>query len=216
MTAATIASSMNTLPRRAVDARIGMMIFLGSWGMVFLTLFFSFSIYRFQATVWPPADGPDLGTAAFVAAVVNSSLVLLSGILLGLASKSIGTANRPRIVTYLGGTILLGIAFLGIQINTWVDLWMSGVRLQSGIYPALFYALTIFHALHVFAGIITFLFVLPSARALAAAPGANATLTNSNANRDPVSDQTRFAMAAMFWHFVAAAWFATFVIVYII
>ncbi|MFN0205126.1 MAG: heme-copper oxidase subunit III [Planctomycetota bacterium] len=209
MNAATISPSMNTLPRRAVDARIGMMIFLASWGMVFLTLFFSFSIYRFQAPVWPPVDGPGLGTGAFVAAVVNTSLVLISGMLLFLASRSIGKATQPRIVTYVGGTILLGIAFLGIQINTWIDLWESGVRLQSGIYPALFYALTIFHALHVFAGIVTFLFVLPSVRALSSV----AALAS---NRDAVTDQTRFAMAAMFWHFVAVAWFATFFIVYII
>ena len=82
----------------------------------------------------------------------------------------------------------------------WIPLWRSGFRIDSGVYGSIFYGLTVFHALHVLAGLVALLVLVPGARKGRLRSGA----------------QSRVRVSAMFWHFVDAVWVVMFVAVYLL
>lgn len=201
-----------TIPRRAVDARVGMMIFLGSWGMIFLTLFFSYAVLRAQSSVWPPSEVPPLPGKIVFFAWANTALLLASSFILYRANRALDRGVARSLVPSLGAIILLGAVFLTLQLQTWTELWRPGMRMEDGVYQSFFYALTTFHALHVLAGLMAFVWILPSARALANEGVSAQPLDAGERTRHRVRVQS----TGMFWHFVDVAWIATFVVTYLI
>jgi heme/copper-type cytochrome/quinol oxidase subunit 3 len=174
------------------DARGGLSIFHASWGMVFL-----------QAPVWPPSGTPPVPKAVQVLAVANTAILLASSLALrrGVRALEVG---RPRGIRLpLAATLLLGGVFLALQVESWRGLWLGGLSFRNGTYESLLYGLTAFHALHVVAGLGVLLWILPVGSRGEARP-----LT--------VGDRIRVRSAAAFWHFVDAAWFATFLTVYVL
>ena len=179
--------------REETTAELGMLIFLGSWAMLFAGLFFAYGLVRTGAHGWPPKGLPRLPLAL---PALNSAVILGSSALLqwGLVRLRRG----QRAATMIFGAFLLGVAFLALQCVVWVRLWHEGLLPTGGAYPSVFYGLTVFHALHVLVG----LFAL-AALALGAARGIY------NAGRHlPVR------LWAMYWHFVGAAWIILFTTVY--
>jgi cytochrome c oxidase subunit 3 len=95
----------------------------------------------------------------------------------------------------------LGAAFLALQLAVWIPLWQRGFRIDNtGSYGSIFYGLTVFHALHVLAGLGVLAVLLPGARRGRWRSGA----------------QSRVRASAMFWHFVDAVWVVMFVAVYLL
>ncbi len=43
-----------------ITSYVGMIIFLGSWAMMFAALFFAYAVVRLRAPMWPPPDQPAL------------------------------------------------------------------------------------------------------------------------------------------------------------
>ncbi|HTS01198.1 MAG TPA: cytochrome c oxidase subunit 3, partial [Thermoanaerobaculia bacterium] len=100
----------------------------------------------------------------------------------------------------LRGTVALGSLFLVLQLAVWVPLWRSGFTIASGVYGSIFYGLTVFHALHVLAGLAVLLALVPGARK----------------GRYRSGRQNAVRLSAMFWHFVDAVWVVMFVAVYLL
>ena len=97
-------------------------------------------------------------------------------------------------------SILLGVGFVALQCKVWVDLWTSGLHLDSGAYGGTFYVLTAFHALHVLVGLGLLSWLV--APLFGPAPSAPC--------------RVRATLTAMFWHFASAAWLAVFVAIYVL
>jgi cytochrome c oxidase subunit 3 len=213
MASMTLTPAPVKLASREVDARIGMVVFLASWGMVFATLFFAYSVYRVQAPVWPPAGEPELPANARVVAWVNTALMLASSLVLHGTLTRLARGRAKRAPFAIAFVLLCGAVFLGTQLDTWVGLWQGGLRLQDGLYIGLFYAITTFHGLHVLAGLGLWIWVLPSVRRVANAPVM--PLTDPSAERELTRHRIRLQSTAMFWHFVDAAWIGTFAVVYL-
>lgn len=176
---------------------VGMVMALGSWTMLFVSLFFSYAVLRLRAGEWPP-DGleplprllPFLNTLVLAA----SSLVLHAGV------RS-AAAVRPRaLLSALRRTLALGSLFLALQLAVWIPLWRSGFRMDSGVFGSIFYGLTVFHALHVLAGLVALLVLVPGAAKGRWVSGA----------------QSPMRLTAMFWHFVDAVWVLMFVTIYLL
>ena len=143
-------------------ARLGMAIFLGTWVMLFAALLLAYAVVRAQAPAWPPAGLPRLpralpGLATLV--LVASSVLLRTG--------------------WVGGATVLGGVFVALQAILWRVALVAGLLPATGAYASVFYALTIFHALHVAVGMVL----------LAVLRGA-----------------TGLRLAALFWDFVTIAW----------
>jgi len=189
--------SVGRTDRREIDARVGMTFFLASWGMVFLTLFFSAAVLRLRSETWPP-----LGSRVLPIAVpaINTALLALSSVILRRGVRAMEARESRRLSLSLAATLLLGSLFLGLQAQIWSDLWRSGMRMQDGTYEALFWALTTFHGVHVLAGLGLLLWILPIPRR----------------PQLDVRARIRVRSVAMFWHFVDVAWLATFLVVYVV
>ena len=176
---------------------VGMVMALASWTMLFVSLFFSYAVLRLGAGEWPP-DGleplprllPFLNTLVLAA----SSLVLHAGVRSGAAARP-GARH-----TALRRTLALGSLFLALQLAVWIPLWRSGFRIESGVFGSIFYGLTVFHALHVLAGLAALLVLVPGAAKGRWVSGA----------------QSPVRLTAMFWHFVDAVWALMFVTIYLL
>lgn len=184
-------------PGEQATAWLGMVVFLGSWAMMFAGLFFSYGLVRLRSPAWPPPDQPSL---PLLLPGVNVAVVLLSGGALVLALRWLrGERARPAAAALAAAT-LLGAAFLALQSAVWIALWDAGLRPDGGPYPSVFYALTVFHALHVAVGLAALAWL--SVRALAGG----------------LRPRHRQALRlwALYWHFVGAVWVAMYFAVYVL
>jgi heme/copper-type cytochrome/quinol oxidase subunit 3 len=172
-------------------AHVGMAVFLGSWAMLFVGLFFAYAFVRARAPAWPPLDAPPLprllpGLNTLVIAASSAAVVV------AVRAQELGRTKGARLA--LAAAAVLGAIFLALQAVVWTALWRRGLVPSGGPYPSVFYALTAFHALHVVVGL--------AALAWLAAGGAGAS-------------RTRVRLWGWYWHFVGVVWVALYATVYL-
>lgn len=178
-------------------AFVGMVMGLASWAMLFASLFFAYAMVRLRAPSWPPE-----GTAPLPRLLpgFNTLILLASSVVLHLGLRRPGTDRPFALARTLWTTIGLGSLFLLLQTGLWVALWRSGFQIDSGPYGSVFYGLTVFHAVHVLAGLVALAWLIP---------GANRGDYTSN-------EQNAVRLSALFWHFVDAVWVVMYVAVYLV
>lgn len=185
------------LPEKRSLGYSGMVLFLGSWAMMFGALFFCYALLRIRAPFWPP-----LGTSELPLGLpgLNTLVLLLSSATMQRALSGLRRGRLDQFRLHLLATIFLGSLFAALQCAVWASLWSQGLRLDSGTYGGLFYLLTVFHGLHVLVGLGLLLWLLgPTLRRQPTAP-----------RRVPVT------LASMFWHGVDAVWVVMFLTVYVL
>ena len=182
---------------REWTARIGMIVFLASWGMMFGALFFAYGIVRSRSLLWPP---PDLPRLPLLLPALNTLLLGASSWLLQRAIVAIGRDRTRDCAVGVGGAALLGAVFLALQIDMWVGLYQRGLEPSTGAYASVFYALTCFHAVHVLVGLVALGFLLY-----------RALIGRYNAAR-----HLPLRLWAMYWHFVGGVWGFMFLAVYVL
>jgi cytochrome c oxidase subunit 3 len=182
--------------REENTAWLGMLIFLGSWAMLFAGLFFAYGAIRSTTHGWPPAGLPRLPWG----------LPLENTVVLGLSSLALQTGyvrlQRGDEVTAtraISASLLLGVVFLSLQCALWLGVYRAGLLPSMGPYPSVFWALTTFHALHVLVGLV----------ALAFLAWRTARGTYNAARHLPVR------LWAMYWHFVGVVWLLIFASVFV-
>lgn len=171
---------------------------LASWTMLFVALFFSYAVLRLHAATWPP-DG--LAPLPKALPFLNTLVLLASSVFLHRGTRPASQEKPGALRRALLGTMALGGLFLALQLAVWIPLWRSGFRIDNtGPYGSIFYGLTVFHALHVLAGLLALAFLLPGAFSGRGASGRSSAVRAS----------------AMFWHFVDVVWVVMFVAVYLV
>jgi cytochrome c oxidase subunit 3 len=176
---------------------VGMVMALASWTMLFGSLFFAYAVLRLRAGTWPP-DGVE--PLPRLLPLVNTLVLLLSSVFLHRGVRRAADARFGALLDALKGTLALGSLFLVLQLAVWIPLWRSGFRIDSGVYGSIFYGLTVFHSLHVHAGLALLLVLVPGARN----------------GRYRSGRQSAVRLSAMFWHFIDAVWVVMFVAVYLV
>jgi cytochrome c oxidase subunit III len=178
-----------------ITSYVGMIVFLGSWAMMFAALFFAYAVVRLRAPMWPPPDQP---TLPILIPGLNTAVIALSSAVVAVAVRAHAFGRHRRAAVGLGLGAVSGALFLALQAMVWVGLWRAGLAPSGGPYASVFYALTAFHALHVVVGL--------------AALGTLAIRTQ------PPRAATRSAVRlwGMFWHFVGVVWVALYVAVYLL
>jgi cytochrome c oxidase subunit III len=180
---------------REVNSWLGMVIFLGSWAMMFAGLFFSYGLVRARAPAWPPADQPPL---PLLVPGLNTAVIAASSAAVALALRSFRARRRRAVAWSLTVATALGVAFLVLQAVVWVRLWREGLVPSGGPYPSVFYGLTALHALHVLVGLGALAWL--TARAFGARGAARLTVR----------------LWGMYWHFVGTVWLVLYGTVYVI
>jgi cytochrome c oxidase subunit 3 len=167
-----------------LTARVGMAVFLGSWAMLFIALFFAYAFVRARAPAWPPPGTPPLPR---LLPGINTLVIAASSLAVARAVRARELRRARDAALALAAAAGLGTLFLGLQGVVWAGLWRAGLEPSGGPYPSVFYAFTVFHALHVLVGL--------------AALGWLAVRARSG-----TATRTAVRLWGWYWHFVGALW----------
>lgn len=175
------------------------------WGMASFLLsevaFFGTLIAVYVAFMGQDVVGPTPAEALTLPIVLISTLCLISSSVVIHAAERALERQEPRMFAlFLGGTIVLGIAFLVLTGLEWRDLiYDKHLTIGRNLFGTTYYALVGFHAFHVTAGVIVMLIVLALALA----------------REITVKQRTGVRLVAWYWHFVDAVWIVVFCVVYV-
>ena len=225
-----IAESLQGKYNAQVDAsfRMGMMWFIFSEVMFFAAFFGALFYARTFALPWLSGEGDGVLTNQFLypgysagwpangpAAIggsfetipawglplLNTMLLLSSGVTITLAHHALRAANRRGLLFWLAATIGLGALFLFFQAEEYIHAYHElNLTLGSGIYGSTFFMLTGFHGMHVTLGAIMLTVIW-----LRCAKG--------HFSKD---DHFAFEAVAWYWHFVDVVWLGLFLFVYVL
>ena len=188
----------NDDPVHSVDSGtkfVGLVMFLGSWTVMFASLFFSFAIYRVQAhSAWPPAALTDV---PLWMPSVSTGLIFASSVVLEMARRHAFAGNLVGARRRVGLTFVLALAFVCMQTWLWQVMWSKGVTLSSEQFASYFYVLTVFHALHIVVGL-----------------GLLTYFSRLLGGGSPTAIRVPARLITIFWHFVGVVWALLFVLLF--
>jgi cytochrome c oxidase subunit 3 len=154
-----------------------------------------------------PSNGPDnLGGSYeamgwFGLPLLNTLILLASGVTVTIAHHAIQAGNRKKMVIWLLATVSLGFLFVFFQAEEYIHAYGElNLTMETGIYGSTFYMLTGFHGFHVTMGAIILLIVM----------------LRGMRSHFSASNHFAFEAAAWYWHFVDVVWLGLFIFVYIL
>jgi len=158
------------------------------------------------SAAWPSGGPAAVGGAfqtipAWGLPLLNTLILLASGITITIAHHGLRAAHRTRLLVFLGATILLGSVFLFFQIEEYVHAYRDlNLTMGSGIYGSTFFMLTGFHGAHVTLGTIMLIVIW------------------LRCYRGHFTREHHFAFEAVawYWHFVDVVWLILFLFVYVV
>ena len=196
----------------ATTGKLVMWLFLVMDALTFGTILIGGIGLRNAADVWPTAGLIlNVPLTAF-----NTFLLICSSFTMVMALNGVQKGDRKSFIKYLALTIGGGVIFLGVQVYEYTHFILGsnelGVVLSqsgfsgtqflpfTGMYGAVFYTTTSFHALHVLTGVI-YLSVI---------------LTQAVKGQYGSDNYDRVEVAGLFWHFVDLIWILVFTLIYLL
>nr|YP_010238774.1 cytochrome c oxidase subunit III [Telenomus remus]QTE20724.1 cytochrome c oxidase subunit III [Telenomus remus]QUJ09546.1 cytochrome c oxidase subunit III [Telenomus remus] len=180
--------------------KLGMILFIISEVFFFLSFFWSYFHMMLAPSIeigqsWPPSGMKSLIMNPYNLPLLNTIILISSGMFLSMAHYSIIVKNyeKANILMYL--TILLGIIFTLIQNYEYSNAMFS---IFTSSYGTTFFMMTGFHGIHVLIGTI---FILVSYLRLKFYHFSNI-------------HHIGFEASAWYWHFVDVVWLLLFLFVY--
>lgn len=215
-------------PQEDISFRMGMMWFILSEVMFFAAFFGALFYARMFALPWLGGEGTGLSThdtlwpsfeniwptngpahiggpfetiPAFDIPLVNTLLLLTSGVTITLAHHALRKNQRTPLVWWLIATVALGATFMYFQVYEYIHAYSDlNLTLGSGIYGSTFFMLTGFHGMHVTVGAIMLMVI---------------TYRCMKGHFTP-EHHFGFEAVAWYWHFVDVVWLGLFVFVYVV
>jgi len=174
---------------------LGMLLFIISEIMVFGAFFTAYFFIRVvTGAEWFPTQGHELPV---LVAGVNTAILVSSSFTLHWAEHSIKKGNRRGLQAGMLLTFLLGLTFLFIQINEYVNIGFAPADFAQG---SIFYGLTGLHGAHVFIGLLLLAFV---------------TIRAFRGHFSP-EEHRGVEIPGIYWHFVDIMWIVVYVSIYIL
>jgi heme/copper-type cytochrome/quinol oxidase subunit 3 len=184
-----------------VGLAYGMLLFLASEAMLFFPFFWSFFHGSLSPAitvggVWPPEGIRFEETLdAFMLPLVNTVVLLTSGVALVAAHRAIIAGCKPIVLNGLYTAISLGILFSWLQ---YLEYGLTKYTITDGMFGSTFFALTGLHGFHVIVG--TILLLISYWRAV-----------QGHFSRQ---HHALFEFSAWYWHFVDVVWLFVFAFLY--
>jgi heme/copper-type cytochrome/quinol oxidase subunit 3 len=167
----------------------GMFLFVATEATFFATLLACYFYVRFTTGgPWPPGELED---PKLVKPLVMTALLLLSSGPMIVADHAIRHGRPGRTAAMMPLTLLLGGAFLALQIGEYGEK-LAEFTPRTDAYGSLFYVITGFHGAHVAVGL-----VMIAVTEVAALKG---KFTRGR--------HERIRMVSIYWHFVDVVWIA--------
>jgi len=179
-----------------IDATLlGMLLFIISEVMLFGAFFTAYFFIRAIGDgSWFPFDGHELPVAV---AGGNTTILISSSFTMHWALEGARNENRAALRMGMLTTLLLGTAFLCIQVNEYVHVGFAPADHAQG---TIFYALTGLHGAHVFVGLNLLLF---------------ATIRSFRGHFTS-KEHRGVEIPGIYWHFVDVMWIVVYSTIYIL
>ncbi len=163
--------------------------------ILFATIFAAFAVLRGSSY-----NGPSLGSLFSLPYVLAETMFLLaSSFTYGLAMIAMYRNKVSQVFFWLLVTFILGLGFIGLEINEFVHLVMEGHSWQSNAALSAFFTLVGTHGCHVTIGLIWMALMMFQVLKYGTTKAVNRRLT----------------YLGLFWHFLDIVWIFVFTIVYL-
>lgn len=144
---------------------------------------------------WPPE-----GFAGLPAVFWGSTVaIIVSSWSMQRAVRRLREDDQSGFRGALTGTLVLGVAFLVMQVAGWSQLVLAGAGMGSSLYAFTFYLLTGLHGAHVLGGVVPMAFMTQWAFAGA---------YNSRRSRS-------ISLLRVYWHYLGIVWLVMFVLLFL-
>jgi cytochrome aa3 quinol oxidase subunit III len=174
---------------------LGFWVFLATDLILFACLFATFIVLRTHT------DGGPTGKELFDVPIFTAETLILltSSFTGGLATFEMHRGHRNRVIGWLIVTALLGLAFVGLEVNEFVHMAMEGATMQRSAFLSAFFTLVGTHGCHVSLGILwmTGIIIQLFQRGITPITARKVYIVN------------------MYWHFLDVVWVFLFTIVYL-
>jgi cytochrome c oxidase subunit III len=179
---------------RIEGVKLGMLLFIISEAMLFGAFFTAYFFIRVVTQEPYPAEGMELPKAV---AGVNTAILVSSSFTMHWALECARSGNRAGMRAGLLTTLLLGTAFLSIQLNEYIH---AGFAPADHAQGSIFYSLTGLHGAHVFVGLSLLLF---------------ATI-RAYRGHFTTKEHRGVEIPGIYWHFVDIMWLIVYSTVYLL
>jgi heme/copper-type cytochrome/quinol oxidase subunit 3 len=174
--------------------KLGTWWFLSSEIPTFGSALVAYIVLRLGSSGWSAASAH----LNFNIALVNTFILLTSSMTIVMAHAAVQEKELKKTANYLGLTVFLGLAFLGMKAVEYAGEISHGFLPSSGIFWSFYYGLTGLHALHVLAGVVV-----------------NGVLWIEAARGSLAHHGQRVEYAGLYWHFVDIVWIFLFPLLYL-
>jgi len=186
---------------RGVDtALLGMLLFITSEIMFFAGLFAAYFATRARyGSFWPALpEGIDFQLNPLV--VIGTVILVSSSGVIQWGLWRIRKGDRTGLNRAFLVTMLMGLAFLTLQVTDYSILASEGITLNGSIFGSLFFTMTGFHGAHVLGGVI----------------GIGIILARGSGGQFSARHHVAVEAVSAYWHFVDVVWIFLFLTLYII
>jgi cytochrome o ubiquinol oxidase subunit 3 len=173
----------------------GFWIYLMTDCILFATIFATYAVLVNSVAGGP--SGAEIFELPYV--LVETFCLLFSSITYGFAMLAMHRGDKQKLLSWLAVTFLLGLAFIGLEINEFHQLISEGYGPNRSAFLSGFFTLVGTHGLHVICGLLWMAVLMFQVRAKG--------LTDTN--------QTRLRCLSLFWHFLDVVWICVFTVVYL-
>ena len=182
--------------QQAESAVFGFWVFLMSDAVLFALLFATYGV-MLPATVGGPTPASEY---KILPAFLETLALLTSSFTFGMASVAMKHgSSRGQLLSWMGVTLILGLAFLGMELHDFASMFGDGAFPTRSGYLSSFFALVPVHGLHVFSGCIWIIVMMVQVVTI----GLDARV------------KINILRLGLFWHFLDIVWIAIFSVVYL-
>lgn len=173
----------------------GFWVFLASDMILFATLFGTYAV------LWTHTDGgPSAKSLYDVPTFMAETLILLtSSFTCGIGTHEMRRGSKGGVIGWLAITILLGMSFIGLEVNEFVKYATHGAPIDRSAFLSSFFTLVGTHGCHVSLGILWMLSILLQV--------ARRGITSTTARK--------IFVVGLYWHFLDVVWVFIFTVVYL-
>lgn len=173
----------------------GFWVYLMTDCVLFASLFATYAVLRNNTAGGP--DGKELFSLPYVLA--ETLILLTSSFVCGLAILAAHNKQKRQVLWLFGITFVLGLAFLGLELHEFRNLYVEGNSWRRSGFLSAFFTLVGTHGLHITAGLIWMAVML---------------IRVAKSGLKPISLR-RLTMLSLFWHFLDIIWIFIFTIVFL-
>jgi cytochrome o ubiquinol oxidase subunit 3 len=188
------ASALTSNPERSVTS-FGFWIYLMTDCVLFATLFAVYAVLNHNHFGGP---GPhELFKMPYV--LIETLLLLTSSFTCGLGILAARYQGRRWVLLWFGLTLILGLAFLGMELSEFRQLAHDGNDWQRSAFLSAFFTLVGTHGAHIAVGLVWMLVLLGRVM---------------KRGLDELTLQ-KLVLLSLFWHFLDLVWIFIFTVVYL-